>query len=88
MRKVKTVLDIMGRGFTCEGCGANYNFPFNYCPDCGLHHGGYYKPNRALHICGETIWLSITGVGNYHVCKRTKGPKGKHECANCELRWS
>jgi hypothetical protein len=29
---------IMGNGFTCNKCGVNYNYMFNYCPDCGLLH--------------------------------------------------
>jgi len=31
--------EIMGRGYTCQDCGANYNYKFNFCPDCGRQHG-------------------------------------------------
>jgi hypothetical protein len=44
---------IMGKGFTCDTCGANYNYFFNYCPDCGVQHvsisGEYGNPNSPLH---------------------------------------
>ena len=44
---------IMGRGFSCSQCGANYNHFFNYCPDCGHQHcsidGEFGNPNSPLH---------------------------------------
>lgn len=29
---------VMGTGKVCSSCGANYNYIFNYCPDCGKCH--------------------------------------------------
>lgn len=88
----KTVLDIMGHGFDCSECGANYDFFFNYCPDCGHEHGGKkYVPDRRKNKkgkkCGETFNMYIPGVGNLHVCVRPRGHKGTHQCANCQLGW-
>lgn len=37
--------EIMGNGFTCSNCGANYDYGFNYCPDCGkCHHEPIEQP--------------------------------------------
>jgi len=30
--------DMMGGGFVCSNCDVNYNYAFNYCPDCGKQH--------------------------------------------------
>lgn len=43
--------EIMGQGFKCSSCGADYNYFFNFCPDCGKQHksmsgkcGSKYSP--------------------------------------------
>jgi len=43
--------EIMGDGFTCNRCGANYNHFFNYCPDCGIlhEHHPHDNPDWPLH---------------------------------------
>ena len=44
---VETGAVLSGKGYSCSDCGSNYNYCFNFCPDCGHDHrgsGGGYAP--------------------------------------------
>jgi hypothetical protein len=42
---------IMGKGFVCNKCGAQYKYFFNFCPDCGIlhEHFSHDEPYWPLH---------------------------------------
>lgn len=73
---------IMGKGFVCQDCGADYNYFFNFCPDCGRKHTpidkSFFYPlgipvSKCLEKRFETPEVALErGVKNIKYCEICK----------------
>ena len=74
----------MGDGFICPICEANYNYAFNFCPDCGVQH----KFNNMLPLLKELV-ISKEGeaMSDEYIPEEYGGWYVEHHESQCEWKY-